>query len=114
MMHKILIVEDNPGIAELVQMHLKDIHCEADIAFEGAAGLQRFRSNGYELVILDRFYQGKDNGNRIKSGGLVLAIAKRIIDLHGGNILKPRAKPAAARVSYFPCRKKIYKSVTSR
>ncbi len=36
--------------------------------------------------IFDRLYQGKDNGNRIKSGGLGLAIAKRIIDLHGGNI----------------------------
>lgn len=36
--------------------------------------------------IFDRFYQGKDNGNRAKPGGLGLAIAKRIIDLHGGHI----------------------------
>lgn len=36
--------------------------------------------------VFDRFYQGKDNSNRAKPGGLGLAIAKRIIDLHGGNI----------------------------
>ncbi len=53
MTHKILIVEDNPEIAELVQMHLKDIHCEADIAFDGAAGLKLFKNNSYDLVILD-------------------------------------------------------------
>jgi two-component system OmpR family sensor kinase len=36
--------------------------------------------------VFDRFYQGKENGNRAKPGGLGLAIAKRIIDLHGGSI----------------------------
>lgn len=36
--------------------------------------------------IFDRFYQGSDNGNRAQPGGLGLAIAKRIIDLHGGHI----------------------------
>jgi len=36
--------------------------------------------------VFDRFYQGKDNGNRSQPGGLGLAIAKRIIDLHHGNI----------------------------
>lgn len=53
MTHKILIVEDNPEIAGLVQLHLKDIHCEADIATDGAAGLQLFRNNSYDLAILD-------------------------------------------------------------
>jgi len=36
--------------------------------------------------VFDRFYQGKDNSNRAKPGGLGLAIAKRIIDLHHGDI----------------------------
>jgi two-component system OmpR family response regulator len=53
MKHKVLIVEDNPEIADLVRMHLKDIHCEADIANDGAAGLERFRDGDYDLVILD-------------------------------------------------------------
>lgn len=36
--------------------------------------------------VFDRFFQGKDNNNRSKPGGLGLAIAKRIIDLHHGSI----------------------------
>ena len=53
MNHNVLIIEDNPEIASLVQMHLKDIHCQADIASDGAEGLQRFKDKAYELVILD-------------------------------------------------------------
>lgn len=53
MTHKILIVEDNPEIADLVQLHLQDIHCDADIAGDGATALQRFRDHHYDLVILD-------------------------------------------------------------
>ncbi len=53
MSHNVLIIEDNPEIANLVQLHLKDIHCQADIACDGAEGLQRFKDKAYELVILD-------------------------------------------------------------
>jgi two-component system OmpR family response regulator len=50
---KVLIVEDNPDIARLVALHLRDIQCESDIAADGAEGLRRFRSAAYDLVILD-------------------------------------------------------------
>ena len=53
MQHNILIIEDNPEIADLVRLHLKDIHCQADIATDGGSGLQRFRDKDYDLVILD-------------------------------------------------------------
>lgn len=53
MNHNVLIIEDNPEIASLVQLHLKDIHCQADIASDGVEGLQRFKDRTYELVILD-------------------------------------------------------------
>ncbi|MFC1748243.1 sensor histidine kinase [Pseudomonadota bacterium] len=36
--------------------------------------------------VFERFYQGDENSNRTKPGGLGLAIAKRIIDLHSGTI----------------------------
>ncbi len=53
MVRKILIIEDNQDIARLVQSHLADIGCTADLAYDGAAGLGRFESEGYDLVILD-------------------------------------------------------------
>jgi len=53
MNHKVLVVEDNPEIAGLVQLHLKDIHCDADIAEDGVQALAMFNAGEYELVILD-------------------------------------------------------------
>lgn len=51
--HKVLVVEDNPEIANLIQMHLRDIFCDVDIASDGATGLELFNSHTYDLVILD-------------------------------------------------------------
>lgn len=53
MNYRVLIVEDAADIADLVQLHLRDIHCEADIAVDGAGALERFASQGYDMVILD-------------------------------------------------------------
>lgn len=53
MNHKILIVEDNPEIANLIQLHLKDIFCDADIAQNGTEGVSKFAKGSYDLVILD-------------------------------------------------------------
>jgi len=53
MSHKVLIIEDNAEIANLVQLHLKDIHCDVDIAADGAQGLACFDQGSYQLVILD-------------------------------------------------------------
>mgnify|MGYP002620809339 CR=1 FL=1 len=48
--------------------------------------------------IFDRLYQGSDSHNRGQPGGLGLAIAKRIIDLHGGDI---RAESELGRGTLF-------------
>ncbi len=53
MNHKVLVVEDNAEIANLIQMHLQDIYCDTDIASDGATGLAMFEKGNYELVILD-------------------------------------------------------------
>lgn len=53
MQRKVLIVEDEPDIARLVQTHLRDIGCGADIAGNGAAALQAFEKQRYQLVVLD-------------------------------------------------------------
>lgn len=53
MRRKILIVEDEPDIARLVQTHLSDAGYEADTAGNGAAALKLFDAGGYQLVVLD-------------------------------------------------------------
>ena len=53
MQRKILIVEDEPDIAHLVQTHLNDAGYEADIAGNGAAAMGLFKKEHYHLVILD-------------------------------------------------------------
>ena len=55
-----LIIEDNGDIARLVRMHLRDIHCTADIAASGEEGLRLFRNYPYDLVILDIMLPGMD------------------------------------------------------
>jgi DNA-binding response OmpR family regulator len=53
MQRKILIVEDEPDIAHLVQNHLQDAGYLTDIASHGAAAMALFKKNDYQLVILD-------------------------------------------------------------
>ncbi len=52
-MRRVLIIEDSADIADLIQLHLKDINCEADIAVDGKSGIEFFKERKYDLVILD-------------------------------------------------------------
>jgi len=58
MPHKLLIVEDSTDIARLIQFHVQDLGCEADIAPDGLQALEMFRNGGYRLVILDLMLPG--------------------------------------------------------
>ena len=60
MHRRVLIIEDDPDIAHLVQMHLSDIDCQSDIATDGNRGLQAFHSSSYQLVVLDLMLPGLD------------------------------------------------------
>ena len=50
---RILIVEDNQDIANLVAMHLKDNGYAVEVSNDGIAGLARAQSKSFELIILD-------------------------------------------------------------
>ena len=50
---KILLIEDDPNIAELLKIHIKDLGYELDWADDGVKGLQNTEVNDYPLVILD-------------------------------------------------------------
>ena len=59
-MKQILVVEDDRDIAELVEMHLKDIGCEVTVANDGNQGYTRLLNHQYDLIILDIMMPGMD------------------------------------------------------
>ena len=59
-MRKVLIVEDNPDIAKLVSLHLKDLDCEVALAADGLRGLDEARARRYDLIILDLMLPGME------------------------------------------------------
>lgn len=52
-MNEILIVEDDPEIAELVKIHLQDIQCRSTIATHGKTALRLCQQHSYDLLVLD-------------------------------------------------------------
>ncbi|MFC4779956.1 response regulator transcription factor [Eubacterium multiforme] len=53
MMKKILVVEDEIKINELIVEFLKSEGYEVDSAYDGVVGYSKFKENKYDLVILD-------------------------------------------------------------
>lgn len=60
MTRNVLIVEDNPGIGELVSMHVAELGMTPVLCERGDTGLERFREGGIDLVILDLMLPGMD------------------------------------------------------
>ena len=52
-MEKILIVEDEEPINQLIKMNLKLVGYECDQTFDGKEALEKIVSNKYDLIILD-------------------------------------------------------------
>jgi len=57
---KILVVEDNQDLARLLDLHLRDLSYDVDLAFDGAAGWAQIKKNTYDLIILDLMLPGID------------------------------------------------------
>ena len=64
MSYRVLVIEDQREIANLVKLHLHDIDCQVKLAFDGTAGLADAEANHYDLIILDLMLPG-ENGLEI-------------------------------------------------
>ena len=64
MSYKVLVIEDQREMANLVKLHLNDIDCRTKLAFDGAAGLADAAASLYDLIILDLMLPG-ENGLEI-------------------------------------------------
>ncbi len=57
---RILVVEDDPDISRLLDIHLRDCAFEVDVANNGIEGLERACAHDYRLVVLDLMLPGLD------------------------------------------------------
>ncbi len=60
MSRKILVVEDNKDLARLLELHLRDLSYDVNLAFDGDAGWSQITSQSYDLIILDLMLPGID------------------------------------------------------
>src|SRR5436190_11921074 len=59
-MRNVLVIEDEKDIANLVRMHLQDLPCNVELAFDGPAGLAAAAKKPFDLVVLDLMLPGVD------------------------------------------------------
>jgi len=53
MPRRILVVEDDRDIAQLIEMHLRDVDCDVTLAHDGAAGFDLATRREFDVIILD-------------------------------------------------------------
>ena len=59
-MKKVLVVEDDLNIINLLEIHLQDLGCELDKVSHGKEGLEYGLKHQYDLIILDLMLPGMD------------------------------------------------------
>jgi len=59
-MKRILIIEDDPDIGEMLNINLRDEGYSVEVVMEGFAGLSRLKAQAYDLLILDLMLPGID------------------------------------------------------
>ena len=84
---KILLVEDDPGIARLISRTLEQAGYDVDVAYDGSAGLATAHELSYGLLILDVMLPGidgwriceelRERGNRVP---ILMATARDMVD----------------------------------
>ncbi len=52
-MKHVLVIEDDHDIVDLLIIHLKDMNCDVDVAYDGAEGQNMALENRYDLIIMD-------------------------------------------------------------
>jgi len=87
-MRKVLVVEDDRDIVDLLEIHLQDLDCELEKAYDGDSGLIKATGGSYDLMILDVMLPGVDGmeicrrlrGKEIQTPILMLTAKSEEID----------------------------------
>ncbi|MEM7659078.1 MAG: response regulator transcription factor [Bacteroidota bacterium] len=59
-MKQVLVIEDDPAIVDLLDIHLRDLGCQLHKAYDGDVGLKRALNENFDLYILDLMVPGTD------------------------------------------------------
>ncbi len=70
-----------PNLPIRITAEVKDSNLEVSVADQGA-GIDDME----QALIFDKFYRGKNQRYRVQGTGMGLAIAKAIVEAHGGKI----------------------------
>lgn len=73
-MKQVLIIEDDPDIIELLQIHLQDLDCKVSRAMDGDKGFATAREAEYDLIVLDLMLPGMD--------GITICQKLRALEVH--------------------------------
>jgi two-component system alkaline phosphatase synthesis response regulator PhoP len=57
---RILVVDDEPDFAGIVQQNLEKEGFEVDVAYDGEEGLEKVKANPPDAIVLDVMMPGKD------------------------------------------------------
>ena len=57
---RILVIEDDPDISHLLEIHLRDNAYQVDVVGNGIDGLERASKHPYQLIVLDLMLPGID------------------------------------------------------
>ena len=86
-MRNVLVIEDQQDIAHLVRLHLQDLPCEVELAFDGLSGLAATEKKAFDLVVLDLMLPKRDGLSLIEevrragvSTPVLILTAKRSVD----------------------------------
>ena len=76
-MKKVLAIEDDFNIVDLLDIHLRDLHFELEKCYDGETGLRKALEAQFDLIILDLMLPGMDGlevCRRIRNEGIVTPI----------------------------------------
>lgn len=96
---KILIIEDDPDIAFLYQSALEESGYTVDTAPDGDSGLEKIKTETYDLVLLDLMLPGKHGMSvlrELKSDDVTKSIPVYILSALGDDIVEDQAANTGA------------------
>ena len=64
---RILVIDDQPALAEIIGQAFRDDGYETDIAYDGRAGLKLFETGGHDLIVTDILMPEFDGLEMIRS-----------------------------------------------